>query len=103
MLGFVPFLGDREDVCKFSRGLEYTKIIEELKKLVENIGEFRGTGLKNYRRYTIRSTRFGGVELKKGFPNLVYRKFDRGHSSGGCRVERKLVPLVINIRIGNKG
>jgi len=40
----VPFFGDRKDVCKFPRGREDTKIMRELKKLLENRGEFRGTG-----------------------------------------------------------
>ena len=29
-----PLLGDREDVCKFPRGWEYTKIIGELKSFL---------------------------------------------------------------------
>ena len=60
-------------------------------------GEFRGTGFKNYSRYTIRSTRFGGVELKKGFPDFACRELNRGHCEGGCGVERRLGLLVIKI------
>ena len=75
---------------KFPRGREYTKFVGKVKKLVENRSEVRGTGLKNYSRYNIRSTRFGGVELKKGFPNFTCRVLDRGHCDGGCEVERRL-------------
>ena len=75
--------GDREDKCKFPRRKEYIKIIGELKMLVENSGEFRGTGLENYRRYTIWSYGFGGVELMKGFLNSGCREFNRGHCDGG--------------------
>ena len=74
---------------KFPRW-EYTKIVGKLKKLVEDRGESRGTGLENYSRYTIKSTRFGGVELKKGFPNVVCRELNRGHSQG-CRVRSVLL------------
>jgi len=42
-----------------------------LEKLVEKRGEFRSTGLWNYSRYTIRTTGFGGVELKKDLPDFV--------------------------------
>jgi len=38
-------LGDRENVGEFPRGRENTKIVGKLEKLVENRGEFRGTGL----------------------------------------------------------
>ena len=44
----------------------------------------------NYSTYTIRSTRFEGVELKKGFVNIVCRELTRGHCDGGCGVERRL-------------
>ena len=44
-INICPLFGNREDTSKFPRGREYTKIIGELKKLVENRGEFRGTGL----------------------------------------------------------
>ena len=44
---------------EFLRGRENTKIVGKVKKLVEDRGEF------------IRSTRFGGVELKKGFLDLI--------------------------------
>ena len=54
---------------EFPRGRENTKIVRKLEKLFENRGESRGTGLKNYSR----STRFGGVELKKDFPDFAYR------------------------------
>ena len=85
---------DREYAGKFPRGRENTKIVGKLEKLIEDRGEFRGTGFKNYSRYTIRSTRFGGVELKKGFPDFACR---------GCGVERRLGLLVIKIGIGSKG
>ena len=88
---------------KFPRGRENTKIVGKLEKLVEDRGEFRGTGFKNYTRYTIRSTRFGGVELKKGFPDFACRELNRGHCEGGCGVERRLGLLVIKIGIGSKG
>ena len=68
-------------------------IVGKFEKLVENRGELRGTGLWNYSRYTIRSTRFGSVELKKGFPSFACRELNRGHSDGGCRVERRLGTL----------
>jgi len=38
-------LGDRKNVGKFPRGRENTKIVGKLEKLVDNRGEFRGTGL----------------------------------------------------------
>ena len=88
---------------EFPRRRENTKIVGKLKKLVEDRGEFRGTGSWNYSRYTIRSTRFGGVELKKGFPDFVCRELNRGHCEGECGVERRLGLLVIKIGIGSKG
>ena len=36
-----------------------TKIVGKLRKLAENRGEFKGTGLQNYNRCTVRSARFG--------------------------------------------
>ena len=42
---FVTFFGDRENVSEFPRGRENTKIVGKLEKLVEDRGEFRGTGL----------------------------------------------------------
>ena len=66
-------------------------------KLVENRGELRVTGLENYSRYTIRSTRFGGVELKKGFPVFTCRELTRRHCDGGCGLGRRLEVLVIRI------
>ena len=39
-----PLFGDRENVGEFPRGKENTKIVGKLKKLVEDRGEFRGTG-----------------------------------------------------------
>ena len=88
---------------EFPRGRENTKIVGKLEKLVENRGEFRGTGLQNYSRYAIRSTRFGGVELKKGFPDFASRELNRGYCDGGCGVERKLEVMVIKIGIGSNG
>ena len=88
---------------KFPRGRENTKIVGKLEKLVEDRGEFRGTGCQNYSRNTIRSTRFGGVKLKKGFPDFACRELNRGHCEGGCGVERRLGLLVIKIGIGSKG
>ena len=46
-------LGNKENVGEFPSGRENTKIVGMLGKLVENRGEFRGTGLENYSRYTI--------------------------------------------------
>ena len=46
---------------EFPRGRENTKIVGKFEKVVENRGEFRGTGRYNYSRYTIRSTRFEDV------------------------------------------
>jgi len=66
-------LEDRETVGEFPRGRENTKIVGKLEKLVENRGKFSGTGLYNYSRYTIRYTRFGGVKLKKDFPDFACR------------------------------
>ena len=40
-----PFFEDREDVCKFPRRREYTKMVRKLEKLVENRGELKDTGL----------------------------------------------------------
>ena len=60
-------------------------------------------GMENYSRYTIRSTTFGGVELKKDFPDFVCRELNRGHCNDGCGVERSLEILVIKIGIGSKG
>ena len=57
-------------MCKFPRGWDYTKIIGERKKLVEKRGEFRGTGVQSYSRYTIWSFGCGGVELKKDFLSM---------------------------------
>jgi len=51
----------------------------------------------------IRSTRLGGVELKKGFPDFSCRDLNRGHCNGGCGVERRLDMLVIKIGIESKG
>ena len=79
------------------------KVVRKLKKLVENSGKFRGTGLKNHSRYSIMSTRFRGVELKKGFLNFACRELNRGHCDGGCRVVRRLGLLVIKIGIGSRG
>ena len=42
---FVTFFEDREDVCKFPRRREYTKMVRKLEKLVENRGELKDTGL----------------------------------------------------------
>ena len=39
-----PF-GDRENMGEFPRGTGNTNIVGKLEKLVENKGEFRGTGL----------------------------------------------------------
>ena len=80
---------------EFPRGRENTKIVGKLKKCVEDRGEFRSIGLKNYSRYTIRSARFGGVDLEKGFPDFACRELNRGHCEGGCGVERRLGLLVI--------
>jgi len=88
---------DRENAGRFPRGRENTKIVGKLEKLVENRGKFRSTGLLNYRRYTIRSTRFGGVELKKDVLDFVCRELYRGHCDGGCGIERSLEILVIKI------
>ena len=88
---------------EFPRGRENTKIVGKLEKFVQDRGEFGGTGFQNYSRYTIRSTRFGGVELKKDFPDFACREFNRGHYEGGCRVERRFGLLVIKIGIGSKG
>ena len=63
-----PVFGDREDLGEFPRGKENTKIVGKSEKLVEDRGECWGKGFRNYSRYTIRPTRFGGVELKKDFP-----------------------------------
>ena len=88
---------------KFPRGRENAKIVGKLDKLVENRGKFRGTGLWNYSRYTIKSTRFGGVELKKDFPDFACRELTRRHCDGGCGVERSFEILVIKIGIASKG
>ena len=95
--------GDRENVGEFPRGRENTKIVGKLEKLFEDRGKFRGTGFQNYSRYTTRSTRFGSVELKKGFPDFVCRECNRGHCDGGCGVERRLGLLVIKTGIGSRG
>ena len=88
---------------EFPRGRENSKIVGKLERFVQDRGEFGGTEFQNYSRYTIRSTRFGGVELKKGFPDFACREFNRGHCEGGCAVERKLGLLVIKIGLGSKG
>ena len=49
------------------------------------------------------STRFGGVELKKEFPDFTCRELNRGHCDSGCGVERSFEILVIKIGIGSKG
>jgi len=86
-------------VGEFPRGRENTKIVGKFEKLFENRGEFRGTGRYNYSRYTIRSTRFEDVELKKDFPDFACRELNRGHCDGGCGVERGLEILIITIGI----
>ena len=82
---------------EFTRGKENTEIVGKLEMLVENRGEFRGTGLENDSRYTIRSIRFGGVELKKDFLDFACSELNRGHCDRGCGVERSLEILVIKI------
>ena len=56
-----------------------------------------------YSRYTIRCTRFGGVELKKGLLNFACSELNKGHCDGRYRVERRLGILVIKIGIGSTG
>ena len=72
-------------------------MVGKLKKLVEDRGKFRGTELKKFSRYAIRPAIFGGVELKKGFPNFASTELDRKHYDCGCREERRLGLLVITI------
>ena len=72
---------------KSPRGRENTKIVGKLEKLVEDRDEFRGTGFKNYSRYTIRSTRFGGVELKKGFPDFACRELSSIYFRGSFKAQ----------------
>ena len=86
-----------KNVGRFPRRREYDKIVGKLEKLDKNRGEFKGTGLANYSRYTIRSTRFGGVQLRKGFLKIASRELNRRDSDGGCRGERRLGLLVIKI------
>ena len=46
--------------------------------------------------------RFGGIELKKDFPDFACRELNREHCDGGCGVERRLEVMVIKIGIGSK-
>ena len=77
------FLGDRENVGKFPRGKENTKIVGKWENFIENRGKFRGTGLQNYSWYTIWSFQFGSVELKKGCLNFARREVNREHCNVG--------------------
>ena len=44
LVRFVNVFWEREHVGKFPRGRENTKIVGKFEKLVEDRGEFRGTG-----------------------------------------------------------
>ena len=87
---------------KFPRRRKYTNKVGKLKEFVENRGEFRCTGFKNYSWDTIRPFGFRGVELEKGFSNLACRELNRWHCDGGCRIERRLGFFIIQIGIGSK-
>jgi len=74
-----------------------------LEKLGEKKGKFRGIGVENNSRYTIKSTRLGGVELKKDFQDVACKELNSGHCDSGCAIGRCLEVLVIKIGIGSKG
>ena len=73
----VPCFEDRESVGESPRRRKYANRVGKLKEILENRGEFRGTGFKSHSWYNIRAFKVRGVELEKGFMNLACREFDR--------------------------